>query len=49
LADAVVGQVPTDCAGALGHELHDAQVGQRVDLQAAQRVWDHQTVEAGGV
>ena len=30
-------------------QLHDAQVGQRVDLQAAQRARDHQAVEAGGV
>ena len=49
LADAVVGQVPADRAGALGQELHDAQVGQRVDLQAAELARDHQAVEAGGV
>ena len=49
LADAVVGQVPADRAGALGQELHDAQVGQRVGLQAAQLARDHQAVEAGGV
>jgi len=37
LDDAVVGDVPADRAGGLGQQLHDAQVGQRVDLQAAQR------------
>jgi len=49
LTAAVVGQVPTDRAGALGQELHNAQVGQRVSLQAAQLARDHQAVEAGGV
>jgi hypothetical protein len=49
LADAVVGQVPADRPGALGQQLHDAQVGQRVGLQAAQFTRDHQAVEAGGV
>src|SRR5712691_5439361 len=49
LADAVVGHVPADRAGALGQKLHDAQVGQRVSLQAAERARDHQAVEAGGV
>ena len=49
LADAVVGKVPADRAGALGQQLHDAQVGQRIDLQAAQRARDHHSVEAGGV
>ena len=49
LADAVVGQVPADRAGALGQELHDAQVGQRIGLQATQFAWNHQAVEAGGV
>src|SRR5919106_4397979 len=47
LADAVVGQVPADRAGALGQELHDAQVGQRVGLQAAELARDQQTVETG--
>ena len=49
LADAVVGEVPADRAGALGQQLDDAQIGQRVDLQAAQRARDHHPVEAGGV
>ncbi len=49
LADAVVGDVPADRAGALGQQFDDAQVGQRIDLQAAQRARDHQAVEAGGV
>jgi hypothetical protein len=49
LADAVVCQVPADRAGALGQDLYDAQVGQRVDLQAAELAWNHQAVEAGGV
>ena len=49
MADAVVGEVPADRAGALGQQLHDAQIGQRIDLQAAQRARDHHSVEAGGV
>src|SRR5215471_17998756 len=49
LADAIVGQVPADRTGALRQELYDAQVGQRVGLQAAQLVRDHQAVEAGSV
>jgi hypothetical protein len=49
LADAVVGHVPADRAGALGQELHDAQVGQWVGLQATELARDHQAVEAGGV
>ena len=36
LADAVVGRVPADRAGALGQQFNDPQVGQRIDLQAAQ-------------
>ena len=48
-ADAVVGHVPADRADPLGQELHDAQVGQRVGLQAAQLARDHQAIEAGGV
>src|SRR5262249_13320583 len=42
LADAVVGQVPAGRAGALGQYLDDAQVGQRVGLQAAELARDHQ-------
>ena len=38
---------PTE-PGALGQQLDDAQIGQRVDLQAAQRARDHHAVEAGG-
>src|SRR5262249_26502147 len=34
LADAVVGHVPADRAGTLGQEFYDAQIGQRVGLQA---------------
>jgi hypothetical protein len=49
LADAVIGQIPADRASALGHEIHDAQGGERVDLQAAQRARHHQTIEAGSV
>ena len=49
LADAVVGEVPADRTGALGQQLHDAQVGQRIDLQAPKRARDHHPVEAGGV
>ena len=41
LADAVVGNVPTDRAAALGQCLHDTRVGQRIDLQAAERTRDH--------
>ena len=48
LADAAVAEVPADRAGALGQQLHCAQVGQRVDLQAAQLARDHHPVEAGG-
>ena len=47
LADAVVAEVPADRAGALGQQLDDAQIGQRVDLQAAERARDHHAVEAG--
>ena len=49
LADAVVADVPSDRAGALGQQLHDAQIGQRIDLQATQRARDHHSVEAGGM
>ena len=48
LADAAVAEVPADRAGALGQELHGAQVSQRVGLQAAQLARDHHPVEAGG-
>ena len=48
LADAAVAEVPADRAGALGQQLHDPQVGQRVELQAAQLARDHHPVEAGG-
>ena len=49
LADAVVGHVPAGRAGGLGQQLHDAHVGQRVGLQAAQCTRDHEAVEAGGM
>jgi hypothetical protein len=49
LADAVVGDIPADGAGGLGQQLHDAQVGQRVDLEAAQLAWDDQAIEAAGM
>jgi hypothetical protein len=48
LADAVVGDVPADRAGTFRQVLHGSGVGQRVDLQAAQRTWDDHPVEAGG-
>src|SRR5439155_2472484 len=35
-ADAVVGDVPADRARAFGQELDDADVGQRIGLQAAE-------------
>src|SRR5206468_10410618 len=44
LADAVVGQIPADRAGGLGQQLHDAHVGQRVSLEAAQCTRHHQAV-----
>jgi len=49
LANAVVRHIPADGAGGLGQQLHHAQVGQRVDLEAAQLAWDNQAVEAGGM
>ena len=48
LADAVVGEVPADRAASLGQQLDDAQIGQRIGLQPAQRARDHHPVEAGG-
>ena len=47
LADAVIGDVPADRARALGQQFHDPQIGQRIDLQAAQRARDHHAIEAG--
>ena len=47
LADAVVGEVPADRAAALGQQLDDAQIGQRVDLQSAESARDHHAVEPG--
>src|SRR5207249_8478284 len=49
LGDVVVAEIPADRAGGLGQQLHDAQIGQRVGLQAAQRPRPYQAVEAGGV
>ena len=45
----LLARVPADRAGALGQQFHHAQVGQRIDLKAAQRARDHHSVEAGGV
>src|SRR5262249_37394419 len=45
LADAVVGDVPADRARAFGQELHDADVGQRIGLQAAQRLRQQEAVK----
>ena len=47
LADAVVGEVPADRTAALGQQFHDAQIGQRIDLQPAERARDHHAVEPG--
>src|SRR5262249_21385219 len=49
LADAVVRHVPTDRPVPFGQELHDPQVGERVDLQSTELARNHQAVEAGGV
>src|SRR5881628_1245702 len=49
LADAVVGHIPADRAGALGEQLNDAYVGQRVSLKTTQLPRDDQPVEAGGM
>ena len=45
-ADAVVGDVPADRARGFGQELDDADVGQRIGLQAAQRPRQQEAVEA---
>ena len=45
LADAVVGDVPADRTGAFGQQFHDPQIGQRIDLQPAQRARDDHAVE----
>ena len=45
----LLARVPADRAGALGQQLDDAQVRERVGLQAAQFTRDHQAVEAGGM
>ncbi len=47
LADTVVGNVPANRASGLRQQFGDPQVGQRVDLEAAQRSRDHHSVEAG--
>src|SRR5437867_4407958 len=49
LADAVVGHIPADRAGALGEQLNDAHVGQRVSLKTTELTRDDQPVEAGGM
>jgi hypothetical protein len=49
LTDAIIGDVPADRAGALGQQLRDTRVGQRIDLQIDQSTRDHHSVEAGGV
>ena len=46
LADAVVGDVPADRACAFGQELDDADVGQRIGLQAAERPRQQEAVKA---
>src|SRR5579862_5256157 len=48
LADAVVGNIPADRTRALGQQLDNAQIGQRIDLQTAQRARDHHAIKAGG-
>src|SRR5262250_1124625 len=46
LADAVVGDVPADRACAFGQELDDADIGQRIGLQAAERPRQQEAVKA---
>src|SRR5262244_1335953 len=46
LAAAVVGDVPADRACAFGQELDDADVGQRIGLQAAERPRQQEAVKA---
>jgi hypothetical protein len=46
LADAVVGDVPADRTCAFGQELDDADVGQRIGLQAAERPRQQEAVKA---
>ena len=45
-ADAVVGDVPADRARAFGQVLDDADVGQRIGLQAAERPRQQEAVKA---
>ena len=49
LGDVVVAEIPADGAGALGQQLHDAQIGQQIGLQAAKLTRPHEPVEAGGM
>src|SRR5262249_20348347 len=49
LADAVVGHVPSGRSGGLRQQLHDTDIGERIGLQAAQRAWNDEAVEAGGM
>ena len=48
LADTIVGNVPTHRSGAFGQKFGNTEVGQRIDLQAAQGARDHHPIEAGG-
>ena len=48
LADAVVGDVPADRTGALGQELGNPGISDRVHLQPAERARQHHAIETGG-